>query len=127
PAPGAGTRVLLQEELRRFARRNRGQHSGRKDFAALGAATSQDLATVGGLHARTEAVVTLALEVAGLVGALGSHGGDALAVARLTEPAILRGGGRPGQGRARRERGRATSPGAAVVVWPSSRHLACGP
>src|SRR3546814_10963951 len=32
-------------------------------------------AAVGGLHAGTEAVVALALEVAGLVGALGGHGG----------------------------------------------------
>src|SRR5690606_5308938 len=43
--------------------------------AALGTATGQDLAAVGGLHAGAEAVVALALEVAGLVRALGGHGG----------------------------------------------------
>src|SRR3546814_6412860 len=49
--------------------------SGRQALAALGAAAGDDLAAVGGLHAGTEAVVALALEVAGLVGALGGHGG----------------------------------------------------
>src|SRR5690606_4597998 len=53
-----------------------GTASGRQDLATLGAATGQDLAAVGGLHAGTEAVVALALEVAGLVGALGGHGRD---------------------------------------------------
>src|SRR4249919_3222541 len=41
--------------------------------ATLRATTREDLAAVGGLHARTEAVVALALEVAGLVSALGGH------------------------------------------------------
>src|SRR5690606_23890417 len=49
--------------------------SGAQALAALGAATRQDLAAVSRLHAGTEAVVALALEVAGLVGALGGHGG----------------------------------------------------
>src|SRR5690606_16567384 len=53
-----------------------GTASGRQALAALGAATGEDLAAVGGLHAGTEAVVALALEVAGLVGALGGHGGS---------------------------------------------------
>jgi hypothetical protein len=47
---------------------------GAKTLAALGTATGKDLAAVGGGHAGTEAVVALALEVAGLVGALGGHG-----------------------------------------------------
>ena len=46
----------------------------REAGAALGTTTGEDLAAVGGLHAGTEAVVALALEVAGLVGALGGHG-----------------------------------------------------
>src|SRR3546814_5630821 len=49
--------------------------SGRQALAALGAAAGDDLAAVGGLHAGTEAVVALALEVAGMVGAIGGHGG----------------------------------------------------
>src|SRR5690606_22318761 len=53
-----------------------GTASGRQDLATLGTATGQDLAAVGGLHAGTEAVVALALEVAGLIGALGGHGVD---------------------------------------------------
>src|SRR6476619_1657361 len=44
-------------------------------LAALGAAAGQHLAAVGRRHACTEAVVALALEVAGLVGALGGHDG----------------------------------------------------
>ena len=47
--------------------------SGGEALATLGTTTGQDLATVGGLHAGTETVVALALEVAGLVGALGGH------------------------------------------------------
>ena len=46
--------------------------------AALGTATRQDLAAVGGRHAGTETVVALTLEVAGLVGALGGHGGTSI-------------------------------------------------
>ena len=42
--------------------------------AALGATTGQNLAAVCGLHASTKAVVTLALDVAGLIGAFGGHG-----------------------------------------------------
>ena len=49
--------------------------SSAEDFAALGAATRQDLAAVSGLHTGTEAVVALTLEVAGLEGALGGHVG----------------------------------------------------
>src|SRR5690606_35504013 len=49
--------------------------SGAQALAALGTTTRQDLAAIGGLHAGTEAVVALALEVAGLEGALGGHGG----------------------------------------------------
>lgn len=41
---------------------------------ALGAAAGKDLAAVGGLHAGTETVVALTLDIAGLVGALGGHG-----------------------------------------------------
>src|SRR5690606_18047670 len=55
-----------------------GRRSGAEALAALGAATREDLAAVGGLHAGTETVVALALEVAGLVGALGGHGGTRL-------------------------------------------------
>src|SRR5262245_23009976 len=47
---------------------------GAKTLAALGAAAGEDLAAIGGRHAGTETVVALALEVAGLVGALGGHG-----------------------------------------------------
>src|SRR5690606_40218093 len=49
--------------------------SGAEALAALGAAAGEDLAAVGGRHARTETVVALALEIAGLVGALGGHCG----------------------------------------------------
>src|SRR5690606_39929319 len=45
------------------------RRSGAEAHAALGATARQDLAAVGRLHAGTEAVVALALEVAGLVGA----------------------------------------------------------
>jgi hypothetical protein len=51
-----------------------GLRSGAKTLAALGATTREDLAAIGRRHAGTEAVVALALEVAGLVGALGGHG-----------------------------------------------------
>src|SRR6478672_1958604 len=44
---------------------------------ALGATARQDLAAVCSRHAGAEAVVALALEVAGLVSALGRHGGPA--------------------------------------------------
>jgi len=49
--------------------------SGAEALAALGATAGQHLAAVGRGHACTEAVVALALEVAGLVGALGGHDG----------------------------------------------------
>src|SRR5690606_32738806 len=45
----------------------------------LGAAAGQDLAAANGLHAGTEAVVALALEVAGLESALGGHLGSSRA------------------------------------------------
>src|SRR4249919_3877814 len=63
-------------------------NSGGETLAALGAATGQDLAAVGGRHAGTEAVVALALEVAGLEGALGGHGA-ARAVRRRKRLSIL--------------------------------------
>ena len=56
-------------------RRVTGAASDAEAGAALGAATGQDLAAIGGGHAGAEAVVALALEVAGLVGTLGGHGG----------------------------------------------------
>src|SRR5690606_27573366 len=56
--------------------------SGAQALAALGTATRQDLAAVGRLHAGTEAVVALALEVAGLEGALGGHGGTRFVMGR---------------------------------------------
>src|SRR3546814_18715088 len=62
--------------------------SCRQALAALGAAAGDDLAAVGGLHAGTEDVVALELEVAGLVGALGGHGGSRDDT-RRKEPAIL--------------------------------------
>ena len=58
-----------------IGRRLRPRGSGAEALATLGTTTGQDLAAIGGLHAGTEAVVALALEVAGLVGALGGHGG----------------------------------------------------
>src|SRR5690606_9659699 len=61
-----------------------GAASGRQAPAALGAAAGQDLAAVGGRHAGTEAVVALALEVAGLESALGGHFGFSCEVRRLT-------------------------------------------
>src|SRR5690606_7527495 len=57
-----------------IGRRLRPARSGAEALAALGTTTGQDLAAVGGRHAGTETVVALALEVAGLVGALGGHG-----------------------------------------------------
>lgn len=42
----------------------------RQALAALGATAAEDIATTGGLHAGTETVGTLPLDVAGLVGAL---------------------------------------------------------
>src|SRR5690606_25014548 len=71
-----------------------GAASGRQAPATLGAAAGQDLAAVGGLHAGTEAVVALALEVAGLESALGGHLGSSRAGrpngrAALNEPEIL--------------------------------------
>src|SRR5690606_30262924 len=62
--------------------------SGGEALAALGAAAGKDLAAIGGRHAGTEAVVALALEVAGLVGALGGHDGCSSGTQRK-EPAIL--------------------------------------
>src|SRR4030095_7823148 len=53
----------------------RPERLGAETLAALGATTGKNLAAVGGSHAGTEAVVALALEVAGLIGALGGHGG----------------------------------------------------
>src|SRR5690606_17566020 len=64
--------------------------SGRQALAALGAAAGEDLAAVGGLHAGTEAVVALALEVAGLVGALGGHGGTRADTRRKEPESLLR-------------------------------------
>jgi hypothetical protein len=49
------------------------RRSGSQAGTALGATTGENLAAVGGLHAGTETVVALALEVAGLVSALGGH------------------------------------------------------
>jgi hypothetical protein len=43
--------------------------------AALGAATGQNLAAIGGFHAGTKTVVALALDIAGLVRAFGGHDG----------------------------------------------------
>src|SRR5690606_35935689 len=63
-------------------------------LAALGAATRQDLAAVGGRHAGTEAVVALALEVAGLVGALGGHAGGSAVTAEKTGKSNDMAGGR---------------------------------
>ena len=40
---------------------------------ALGAATGQDLAAVGGSHSLAEAVDLLAVELLGLIGTFGSH------------------------------------------------------
>src|SRR5690606_26105507 len=79
PAPGAGSGNGSGSLRRRSSRRNRSgeEASGRQALAALGAAAGQDLAAAGRLHACTEAVVALALEVAGLEGALGGHGGVA--------------------------------------------------
>jgi hypothetical protein len=51
-----------------------GLRLGAKTLAALGATAREDLAAIGRRHAGTETVVALALEVAGLVGALGGHG-----------------------------------------------------
>ncbi len=50
---------------------------GAETLAALGAATRQDLAAIGGRHAGTKTVVALALEVAGLKSALW-HGSAAV-------------------------------------------------
>src|SRR3546814_16902551 len=75
---GRGKRAFMGETVRSrpSASAGRGETaSGRQALAAIGAAAGDDLAAVGGLHAGTEAVVALALEVAGLVGALGGHGG----------------------------------------------------
>src|SRR5690606_18352175 len=52
--------------------------SSAEDFATLGAATRQNLAAVSGLHTSAEAVIALALEVAGLERALGGHGGTCM-------------------------------------------------
>ena len=46
-----------------------------QSLATLGATARQDLAAIGRRHAGTETVVALALEVAGLVRALGGHDG----------------------------------------------------
>src|SRR5690606_20736374 len=96
----AGPWSLLQASRRPCARaRARGRacaRSGAEALAALGAATRQDLAAADGLHPCTEAVVALALEVAGLVRALGGHG-DTLKGSGSKEPAILRSRQRPGQ------------------------------
>src|SRR5690348_17214008 len=70
--PAAGTaRTGNVSAWRRRGRRG----SGAEALAALGATAGQDLAAVGRRHAGTEAVVALALEVAGLVRALGGHDG----------------------------------------------------
>ncbi len=55
--------------------RERGEGSDAEAGAALGAATRQDLAAIGRCHASTETVVAFTLDVAGLVSALGGHGG----------------------------------------------------
>ena len=47
---------------------------------ALGATTGKNLAPICGFHARTETVIALTLEVAGLVGALGGHGDDSIEI-----------------------------------------------
>ena len=44
-----------------------------KTSAALGAATGQDLAAIGGSHSLAEAVDLLAVELLGLVGTFRSH------------------------------------------------------
>ena len=41
--------------------------------AALGAATSQDLAAIGSCHSLAEAVDLLAVQLLGLIGTLGCH------------------------------------------------------
>jgi hypothetical protein len=71
-ADPCGEREITRE---RPARKLAGNGSNREAMTALGAAASQHLATVGGLHAGTEAVIALALEIAGLIGAFGCHGG----------------------------------------------------
>src|SRR3546814_8457930 len=86
-----GKRAFMGETVRSrpSASAGRGETaSGRQALAALGAAAGDDLAAVGGLHAGTDAVVALALEVAGLVGALGGHGGTR-ADTRRKEPESL--------------------------------------
>ncbi len=64
------------------------QRSDRETNATLRTAAGKNLATVGSGHAGTKSVVTLALDVAGLVRTLGGHGGapDEICV---EEPAIL--------------------------------------
>ena len=54
-------------ELTRESGTGAGRGSDGQAAAALRAAAREDLAAVGGLHAGTEPVVALALEVAGLV------------------------------------------------------------
>src|SRR5690606_26338687 len=71
-----GNRASISGVARARPAAGRESASGRQALAALGTATGQDLAAVSGLHAGTEAVVAGALEVAGLVGALGGHGGS---------------------------------------------------
>jgi hypothetical protein len=49
--------------------------SDREADPTLGAPTRENLAAVCGFHALTKTVVALALEIAGLIGALGGHHG----------------------------------------------------
>src|SRR5690606_25380029 len=94
-----------------------GAASGRQALAALGAAAGEDLAAVGGLHAGTEAVVALALEVAGLVGALGGHGGTRADTRRKEPESLLRAdlAGQAGSG---------GGPGGPTLARHASRRLA---
>ena len=78
PAPVAGAGIdVCDLELTCGSGTGAGRGSDRQAAAALRTATREDLAAIGGLHAGTETVVALALQIAGLVSALGRHGGPA--------------------------------------------------
>src|SRR6478672_10113068 len=72
---GRWRRRYLQSRSGATQRLSPSANSDGEAGATLGTATREDLAAVGGLHACTESVVALALDVAGLVGALGGHDG----------------------------------------------------
>jgi len=71
------------------AGRGRNRQSGRERLAPFSTPTGKDFTTISRFHAGTEPVVTLAFEVAGLVGALGRHDKARCKRKEDTEPEII--------------------------------------